>query len=157
MIEETLKLKKFTDKAVTELFIPAKTGAPEFSTGDTAKSETTSPNKVSAVHPETSKPIPSLKIGAEDDVKEDPKPINGRGEDDEDKMELDDMEHPNDANPEEELIDETEEVILPPLDRSRQLELQDAVRAGFKAGMGSRQNAPAEWIGTSPLTASHSS
>lgn len=27
-----------------------------------------------------------------------------------------------------------------------QLELEDAVRAGFKAGLGSRQNAPAEWI-----------
>lgn len=29
---------------------------------------------------------------------------------------------------------------------SAQLELEDAVRAGFKAGLGSRQNAPAEWI-----------
>ncbi|WVQ94950.1 hypothetical protein IAU59_002040 [Kwoniella sp. CBS 9459] len=30
--------------------------------------------------------------------------------------------------------------------RSRQFELEEAVRTGFKAGMGSRQNAPAEWI-----------
>jgi cullin-4 len=29
----------------------------------------------------------------------------------------------------------------------RQIELSDAVRVGCKAGMGSRQNAPAEWIG----------
>jgi cullin-4 len=32
-------------------------------------------------------------------------------------------------------------------ERSRQLELQDGIRNGFKTGMGSRQNAPAEWIG----------
>lgn len=32
------------------------------------------------------------------------------------------------------------------LERARRLELEDAVRTGFKAGMGSRQNAPAEWI-----------
>ncbi|WVR09664.1 hypothetical protein IAU60_006739 [Kwoniella sp. DSM 27419] len=30
--------------------------------------------------------------------------------------------------------------------RSRQFELEEAVRTGFKAGLGSRQNAPAEWI-----------
>lgn len=30
---------------------------------------------------------------------------------------------------------------------SAQIELEDAVRNGFKAGMGSRQNAPAEWLG----------
>lgn len=29
----------------------------------------------------------------------------------------------------------------------QRLELEDAVRVGVKAGMGSRQNAPAEWIG----------
>lgn len=34
------------------------------------------------------------------------------------------------------------------LERARQIELDDAIRVGFKAGMGSRQNAPAEWIGT---------
>ena len=32
----------------------------------------------------------------------------------------------------------------------RKLELEDAIRVGFKLGMGSRQNAPAEWIGESP-------
>lgn len=32
-------------------------------------------------------------------------------------------------------------------ERNKQLELEDAVRSGFKAGLGSRQNAPAEWIG----------
>jgi Fe-S cluster biogenesis protein NfuA len=32
-------------------------------------------------------------------------------------------------------------------ERNRQIELEDAVRLGFKAGIGSRQNAPAEWIG----------
>jgi hypothetical protein len=29
----------------------------------------------------------------------------------------------------------------------RKLELEDAVRKGFRAGMSSRENAPAEWIG----------
>jgi cullin-4 len=34
----------------------------------------------------------------------------------------------------------------------RKLELEDAVRKGFRAGMSSRENAPAEWIGKqSPL------
>jgi cullin-4 len=32
-------------------------------------------------------------------------------------------------------------------ERGKQLELEDAVRTGFKAGLGSRKNAPAEWIG----------
>lgn len=31
----------------------------------------------------------------------------------------------------------------------RKLELEDAVRKGFRAGMSSRENAPAEWIGKS--------
>ena len=31
----------------------------------------------------------------------------------------------------------------------RKLELEDAVRKGFRSGMGSRENAPAEWIGMS--------
>jgi cullin-4 len=31
----------------------------------------------------------------------------------------------------------------------RKLELEDAVRKGFRAGMSSRENAPAEWIGMS--------
>lgn len=34
----------------------------------------------------------------------------------------------------------------PQIKSQTQLELEDAVRAGFKAGLGSRQNAPAEWI-----------
>lgn len=32
-------------------------------------------------------------------------------------------------------------------ERNKQLELEEAVRSGFKAGLGSRKNAPAEWIG----------
>jgi cullin-4 len=32
----------------------------------------------------------------------------------------------------------------------RKLELEDAVRKGFRAGMSSRENAPAEWIGRCP-------
>jgi cullin-4 len=32
-------------------------------------------------------------------------------------------------------------------ERTRQMELEEAIRTGFKIGMGSRQNAPAEWIG----------
>ena len=36
-------------------------------------------------------------------------------------------------------------------DKQRQLELEDAVRTGFKEGFGSRQNAPAEWIGMPSL------
>ncbi|BEI84475.1 hypothetical protein CcaverHIS002_0410790 [Cutaneotrichosporon cavernicola] len=31
-------------------------------------------------------------------------------------------------------------------ERNKQLELEEAVRSGFKAGLGSRKNAPAEWI-----------
>jgi len=31
----------------------------------------------------------------------------------------------------------------------RKLELEDAVRKGFRSGMSSRENAPAEWIGMS--------
>lgn len=34
-------------------------------------------------------------------------------------------------------------------DRQRLYELRDAVRTAFKTGLGSRQNAPAEWIGES--------
>jgi cullin-4 len=36
--------------------------------------------------------------------------------------------------------------------RAQEIELEDAIRVGFKAGMGSRQNAPAEWIGRSDLS-----
>ena len=32
-------------------------------------------------------------------------------------------------------------------ERQRRMDLEDTIRVGFKAGMGSRQNAPAEWIG----------
>lgn len=32
-------------------------------------------------------------------------------------------------------------------DKDRFYELRDAIHNGFKAGLGSRQNAPAEWIG----------
>jgi cullin-4 len=32
-------------------------------------------------------------------------------------------------------------------EKDRQIELEDAVRSGLKQGLGSRQNAPAEWIG----------
>ena len=35
------------------------------------------------------------------------------------------------------------------IQKDRQIELEDAVRSGFKQGLGSRQNAPAEWIGES--------
>lgn len=34
-------------------------------------------------------------------------------------------------------------------EQDRQIELEDAVRSGLKQGLGSRQNAPAEWIGQS--------
>ena len=44
--------------------------------------------------------------------------------------------------------EEDEKAAAGPL-RIRQLELQEAIRSGCKAGMGSRQNAPAEWIGES--------
>ena len=37
--------------------------------------------------------------------------------------------------------------ILSKPQRKHRLELEDAIRVGLKAGMGSRQNAPAEWIG----------
>jgi cullin-4 len=37
--------------------------------------------------------------------------------------------------------------VITPEERTRRLELEEAVRSGFKSGFGSRQNAPAEWIG----------
>ena len=46
-----------------------------------------------------------------------------------------------------EKVEEEEEPELTAEERKRLLELEDAIRVGFKAGMGSRQNAPAEWIG----------
>lgn len=43
---------------------------------------------------------------------------------------------------------ESPSTALSSQDARQLIELQDAIRLGFKAGMGSRQNAPAEWIGT---------
>ncbi|KAK4685778.1 hypothetical protein P7C73_g4368, partial [Tremellales sp. Uapishka_1] len=53
-----------------------------------------------------------------------------------------------DLFPEEDIIVEDEVAINPQdgLERSREMDLEDAIRNGFKTGMGSRQNAPAEWI-----------
>ena len=48
-------------------------------------------------------------------------------------------------------IDSTSEEERDSDERSRELDLEDAVRVGFKEGIGSRQNAPAEWIGKHPL------
>ncbi|ORX40484.1 putative ubiquitin-protein ligase [Kockovaella imperatae] len=42
--------------------------------------------------------------------------------------------------------DMAEATTVSAVERIRQIELEDAIRRGFKAGMGSRQNAPAEWI-----------
>ena len=42
--------------------------------------------------------------------------------------------------------DEEPAVKLLRQSRARRLELDDTIRMGFKAGLGSRQNAPAEWI-----------
>ena len=46
-------------------------------------------------------------------------------------------------------IEDVEEPVqaLSVSERRRQIELEDSIRVGLKAGMGSRQNAPAEWIG----------
>ena len=44
-------------------------------------------------------------------------------------------------------------VELDKADKGRFYELRDAVHNGFKAGLGSRQNAPAEWIGAYPSLA----
>lgn len=46
--------------------------------------------------------------------------------------------------------DELMDIDAPSVDvlaHNRRLELEESVRAGFKSGLGSRQNAPAEWIG----------
>jgi len=50
------------------------------------------------------------------------------------------------------LDDDDVEETPPPVgynEVQRKLELEDAVRKGFRAGMSSRENAPAEWIGMS--------
>jgi cullin 4 len=44
--------------------------------------------------------------------------------------------------------DDTDTDALNQDDRVRFYDLRDAIHNGFKAGLGSRQNAPAEWIGT---------
>jgi cullin-4 len=93
MIEETLKLKRFTDKSIAALFASPKAAPAE------------------KLQPATDK---------------------------DEEMDLDEDEA-EDA--------EDDAVIVSGPMREKQLDLQDAVRTGFKAGMGSRQNAPAEWIG----------
>lgn len=93
MIEETLKLKRFTDKSITALFASPKTTPAE-------------------------------------------KPPSAPDQDEEMDLDEDEAEEAED-----------DAVIVSGPMREKQLDLQDAVRTGFKAGMGSRQNAPAEWIG----------
>lgn len=55
---------------------------------------------------------------------------------------------PDDITHEERMEDGLARTVLSLHFSKRQVELQDIVRVGCKAGMGSRQNAPAEWIGT---------
>ncbi|KLT44674.1 ubiquitin-protein ligase [Cutaneotrichosporon oleaginosum] len=43
-------------------------------------------------------------------------------------------------------IADTPHLIQKQEDRIKQLEMEEAVRSGFKAGLGTRKNAPAEWI-----------
>lgn len=129
MIEETLKLKRFTDRSVSSLFrkdnlIAA--GTPE-STSAEAGNQT--------AQPKPDKPEVEGERDGDADIAEEQEdaaaaaaaPV-GSGAVDEEGI---------------------EEADLSSLDAARLLELRDAVRSGFKGGMGSRQNAPAEWIGTS--------
>lgn len=95
MIESTLKLKRFADRAVAVLF-------------------SRPPKNITAAQKE-----------ADDQGGED-----GDGQDD---------------------VAMAEPRKIPQHERLRQLELEEAVRSGFKAGLGSRQNAPAEWIGEAML------
>jgi cullin-4 len=44
-------------------------------------------------------------------------------------------------------VDDAQAAKVSPQGRIRQLELEEAVRTGFKSGLANRQNAPAEWIG----------
>lgn len=79
MIDSTLKLKRFADRAVASLFdVPVRT-----------------------IHSDAA----------------------------DDEMDVDDV------------------ALVSPQSRIRQLELEEAVRSGFKSGLANRQNAPAEWIG----------
>lgn len=55
-----------------------------------------------------------------------------------------------DEEEDDEDVDMDTEIVINPQERTRQLELEEAVRSGFKAGLSSRQNAPAEWIGECP-------
>lgn len=50
--------------------------------------------------------------------------------------------------PPEQIVRSTEIPLTVP-EKKRLIELEDSIRIGMKAGMGSRQNAPAEWIGRS--------
>jgi cullin-4 len=106
MIEETLKLKRFTDKSVAALFTSSKPKHPQTTNAEEMEVD---------------------EIAAEKD------------DDEEQKEEKEDEDEQGD------------EIIVAGPVRNMQLELQDAIRTGFKAGMGSRQNAPAEWIGKSSL------
>jgi len=97
MIDSTLKLKRFADRAVASLFHTA----------------------VKVIH---------------SDAKED--------QGDVDDVDMEDSNGSSSGNGKDK-----KKAKVSGEDRTRQLELEEAVRSGFKAGLGSRQNAPAEWIG----------
>lgn len=64
------------------------------------------------------------------------------------RSEVEDQADADMSTTEEGLKARLEDVLTVP-ERKRQIEMEDAIRVGLKAGMGSRQNAPAEWIGES--------
>lgn len=116
MIDSTLKFKRFADGAVGQIFGGAGRSSPT-----RAAAPTTTPMSSRPSTPQSGLP---------------PRKSRLRGQ----------------GLPRSERIvarERDSEVMLSPPVRSKtpaQLELEDAVRAGFKAGLGSRQNAPAEWI-----------
>lgn len=119
MIDSTLKFKRFADGAVGQIFGGAGRSSPT-----RAAAPTTTPRPSRPSTPQGG--LPPRRRGANEVVAMRSEPLVLRGRD---------------------AVGSTS--ALPPEPRGKsqaQLELEDAVRAGFKAGLGSRQNAPAEWI-----------
>lgn len=144
MIDETLKLKRFTDDSVVALFAQSRSnihvgGEDEVIEGQ-EKDILDEAKKSKGLNEEED----------EDDEREEDEDDGDAGKaigkGDEDGMQIDSDQVDTAATD----IDSTLLVdSLGAKDRDRLLELRDAVRVGFKAGLGSRQNAPAEWIGES--------
>lgn len=126
MIEGTLNLKRFADKAVTGLFSTKSADRPLMDEEMAVPGDMEVPIEEALTILERKKRIEledTSRVSFEADMGSRQK-----------KAVPADMDAP------------VEKVLTIP-ERRRQIELEDTIRVGLKAGMGSRQNAPAEWIG----------